>query len=81
MNLCSMSANLSASCFFCLVPLSIAGKTVEKPVTPEDSFARFTLELEPGDYDLETWLIGEGKDGVAYFVTGLRQRKCVTFCR
>jgi hypothetical protein len=51
------------------VRISIAGQTVEKAVAPEDTRARFTLELEAGDADLETALIGDGKDGVAYFVT------------
>ncbi|MHC4538390.1 MAG: sulfatase-like hydrolase/transferase [Planctomycetota bacterium] len=50
------------------VRMSIAGQTVEKAVTPEDTYAGFTLELEAGDADLETALIGDGKDGVAYFV-------------
>ena len=51
------------------VRMSIAGQTVEEAVTPEDIHASFTLELEAGDADLETALIGNGKDGVAYFVT------------
>ncbi|MBL7214209.1 MAG: arylsulfatase [Phycisphaerae bacterium] len=51
------------------VRLAIAGQTAEKEVTPEDTHASFTLDLEKGDTDLETWLIGDGKDGVAYFVT------------
>ena len=37
--------------------------------TPEDTHASFTLELEAGDADLETALIGTDKDGVADFVT------------
>ena len=51
------------------VRLSIAGQTVEKAVTPEDMYAEFTLDLKAGDADLDTALIGDGKDGVAYFVT------------
>ena len=51
------------------VRISIAGQTVEKAVTPEDTHASFTLELKEGDADLETSLIGDGKNGVAYFVT------------
>jgi arylsulfatase B len=51
------------------VRMSIAGQTVEKAVTPEDTYASFTLDLEAGDADLETALIGDGNDGVAYFVT------------
>jgi arylsulfatase A-like enzyme len=51
------------------VRLSIAGQTVEKAVTPEDTHASFTLDLKAGDADLDTALIGDGKDGVAYFVT------------
>jgi hypothetical protein len=51
------------------VRLAIAGQTVEKAVTPKDTHASITLELEKGDTDLETWLLGDGKDGVAYFVT------------
>lgn len=51
------------------VRMSIAGQTVEKVVTPEDIHASFTLELKEGDADLDTALIGDGKDGVAYFVT------------
>jgi hypothetical protein len=51
------------------VRLAIAGQTAEKEVTPEDTHASFTLDLEKGDTNLETWLIGDGKDGVAYFVT------------
>ena len=49
--------------------LSIAGQTVEKAVTPEDTHVSFTLELKEGDTDLETALIGDGKNRVAYFVT------------
>ena len=51
------------------VRMSIAGHVVEKVVTPEDTHASFTLELKEGDADLDTALIGDGKDGVAYFVT------------
>ena len=51
------------------VRLSIAGKTVEQEVTPEETHASFTLDLEKGDADLETWMIGDGKDATAYFVT------------
>jgi len=51
------------------VRLSIAGHTIEKAVTPADTYAEFTLELKAGDADLDTALIGDGKDGVAYFVT------------
>ena len=51
------------------VRMSIAGKTVEKTVTPDDTSAEFTLDLKAGDADLDTALIGNGKDGVAYFVT------------
>ncbi len=51
------------------VRMSIAGQTVERAVTPEATHASFTLELEAGDTELETALIGDGKDGVAYFVT------------
>ena len=51
------------------VRLSIAGQTVEKAVTPADTHAAFTLNLKAGDADLNTALIGDGKDGVAYFVT------------
>jgi len=51
------------------VRLAIAGKTVEKQVSSEDTHASFTLDLEKGDTNLETWLIGDGKVGVAYFVT------------
>ena len=51
------------------IRLSIAGQTVEKAVTPEDTHAEITLELKAGDADLDTALIGDGKDGVAYFVT------------
>ncbi|MCK5171864.1 MAG: N-acetylgalactosamine-4-sulfatase precursor, partial [Planctomycetes bacterium] len=51
------------------VRLAIAGQTVEKAVTPKDTHASFTLDLKAGDADLDTALIGDGKDGVAYFVT------------
>ena len=51
------------------VRMSIAGQTVEKTVTPEDTHASFTLDLKAGDTDLDTALIGDGNDGVAYFVT------------
>lgn len=51
------------------VRMSIAGQKVQKSVTPEDTHASFTLELEVGDADLETALIVDGKDGVAYLVT------------
>ena len=51
------------------VRMSIAGQTVEKAVTPEDTHARFTLDLKAGDANLDTALIGDGNDGVAYFVT------------
>ena len=51
------------------VRLSIGGKTIEQVVTADDTYATFTIELEAGDADLDTDLIGEGKDGVAYFVT------------
>ena len=51
------------------VRMSIAGQTVEKAVGPEDTHARFTLDLKAGDADLDTALIGDGNDGVAYFVT------------
>jgi len=51
------------------VRMSIAGQTVEKAVTPADTHAHFTLDLKAGEADLETALIGDGKDGVAYFVT------------
>ena len=51
------------------VRMSIAGQTVEKAVTPEDTSASFTLDLKAGDADLDTALIGDGNDCVAYFVT------------
>ena len=51
------------------VRMSIAGQTVEKAVTPEDTHASFTLDLKAGDTDLDTALVGDGYDGVAYFVT------------
>ena len=51
------------------VRMSIAEQTVEKAVTAENTHASFTLELKAGDTMLETALIGDGKDGVAYFVT------------
>jgi len=51
------------------VRMSVAGQTVENAVTPEDTHTSFTLELKKGDADLDTALIGDGKDGVAYFVT------------
>ena len=51
------------------VCMSIAGQTVEKTVTPEDTHASFTLDLKAGDTDLDTALVGDGYDGVAYFVT------------
>ncbi len=51
------------------VRMSIAGQTVERAVTPKDTHASFTLDLKAGDADLDTALIGDGKDGVAYFVT------------
>lgn len=51
------------------VCMSIAGQTVEKAVAPEDTHARFTLDLKAGDTDLDTALVGDGYDGVAYFVT------------
>ena len=49
--------------------ISIAGKTQEKPVAPEDTRAAFVLNLKAGDSDLDTALLGDGKDGIAYFVT------------
>ena len=51
------------------VSMSIAGQTFEKAVAPDDTHAEFTLDLKAGDADLDTALIGDGKDGVAYFVT------------
>ncbi|MBC8869974.1 MAG: arylsulfatase [Planctomycetes bacterium] len=51
------------------VRVSVDGQTIEKAVFPEDTHASFTLDLKAGDADLNTALIGEGKDGVAYFVT------------
>ena len=51
------------------VRMSIAGEIAERNVTPRDTYASFTLDLEAGDADLETWLIGKDKNGVAYFVT------------
>lgn len=51
------------------VRMSIAGQTVEKAVTPEDTHASFTLDLKAGDAELDTALIGDRNDGVAYFVT------------
>ena len=51
------------------VRMSIAGQTAERAVTPEDTHASFTLELEAGDADLDTALVGDGHGGVAYFVT------------
>ena len=51
------------------VRMSIAGQTIEKAVTPNDTHASFTLDLKAGDADLDTALIGGDKDGVAYFVT------------
>lgn len=51
------------------IRLAIAGQVLEKAVTPDDTHARFTLDLKAGDADLDTALIGEGRDGVAYFVT------------
>ena len=51
------------------VRMSLAGQTVEKAVTPEDTHASFTLDLKAGDTDLDTALVGDGYDGVAYFVT------------
>ncbi len=51
------------------VRMSISGQTVNKKVTPEDTHASCTLELNAGDADLDTALIGDGKSGVAYFVS------------
>ena len=51
------------------VRISIAGKTREKAVTPEDTRASFVLNLKAGNSDLETALLGDGIDGIAYFVT------------
>jgi hypothetical protein len=51
------------------VRISIAGKTREKAVTPEDTRASFVLNLKAGNSDLETALLGDGLDGIAYFVT------------
>jgi len=51
------------------VRISIAGKFREKAVTPEDTRASFVLNLRAGDADLDTALLGDGKDGIAYFVT------------
>ncbi len=51
------------------VRMSIAGQTVEKAVTPEHTQASFTLELTECDADLDTAMIGDGRNGVAYFVT------------
>ena len=51
------------------VRISVAGKTREKVVMPEDTRATFVLNLKKGDADLNTALLGDGKDGIAYFVT------------
>lgn len=51
------------------VRMAIMDRTVEKNVTPEDTHVSFTLDLEAGEADLETWLIGNGMSGTAYFVT------------
>ena len=51
------------------VRISIAGKTQEKAVTPEDTRAAFVLNLKAGDADLNTAPLGDDKDGIAYFVT------------
>jgi arylsulfatase A-like enzyme len=51
------------------VRISIAGKTREKVVMPEDTRATFLMNLKVGDADLSTALLGDGKDGIAYFVT------------
>ena len=42
---------------------------IEKAVTPEDTRASFVLNLKAGNSDLETALLGDGIDGIAYFVT------------
>ena len=49
--------------------MSIAGQTVQKTVAPENTHACFTLDLKAGDADLDTALIGDGNDAIAYFVT------------
>ena len=51
------------------VRISIAGKTREKAVKSEDTRASFVLNLKAGNSDLETALLGDGIDGIAYFVT------------
>ena len=51
------------------VRISIAGKIREKVVMPEDTRATFLMNLKVGDADLDTALLGDGKDGIAYFVT------------
>ena len=51
------------------VRISIAGKTREKVVMPEDTRATFLMNLKAGDADLDTALLGDGKDGIAYFVS------------
>ena len=38
-------------------------------VMPEDTRATFLMNLKVGDADLDTALLGDGKDGIAYFVT------------
>ena len=51
------------------VRISIAGKTREKAVKPEDTPGVLRSELEGGNSDLETALLGDGIDRIAYFVT------------
>ena len=36
---------------------------------PEDTRATFLMNLKAGDADLDTALLGDDKDGIAYFVT------------
>lgn len=45
------------------------GETVtEQAVDPAAKFARFQFDLEPGDYDLQTWLSDDDQSGGALFV-------------
>ena len=49
--------------------ISIAGQTLEKAVTAKDTEVIFTLDLNKGPAALDTAFLGEGLNGIAYFVT------------
>jgi hypothetical protein len=49
--------------------MGIAGKVLEKNVSSKDTEVSFTIDLKKGPAALDTAFLGEGLNGIAYFVT------------